>query len=696
MAVEERNGSDFSDNMRVSGTFDFILRGLGGNDTLEAGSNNDTIEGGPGDDLIRDGFGADSLSGGDGADTAIAGPGLDTIDGGTGMDAVFYGLAALPVAVDLALETAFITLADRDTLRHIEAIQGTGFADTLAGDGGPNALYGGDGPDRIEGRGGNDSLIGGAGDDLIDGAEGIDVALYSEAAGAVLVDLAAGRASGAGADTLIGIEGATGSAFDDTMRGGDGDDVLSGLEGDDLLHGGAGDDTISGGAGDDTIIAGPGTDVTLGGPGIDLFSFAESPAPVQVNVLPPGETPTPGAHSLFDDIEIFAGSAFDDTLVGTGEADRIYGAGGNDWIDGNDGDDVLIGGAGADVLLGGGGADVVSYADAPGAVVVALLFGFGFTGDAAGDTLEAIAGIEASAHDDFVAGSDAGDALAGLAGNDRLFGLGGGDLVLGGAGDDVVMGDGGDDAVHGDAGDDLLIGGTGADRLEGGDGNDRIECDGADLTVRGGDGSDAFDMLVLGAAATGWDIDLGRDDNQNVGAAGPLIAGFRAVDALGSTVPVGIQGAARDGLGNVLFGSAFADSIRGSDAADILLGGDNPPPDSITSGLSDGAADHIDAGGGNDSVYVDAGLDRVTLGGGDDLIVIGTLASSAAWVTDFVPAADTIGLPSSLGLTPAAALAALQATAGGTALVLPTGGRIDLIGLPPAAFALEDFVVLPL
>ena len=66
---------------------------------------------------------------------------------------------------------------------------------------------------------------------------------------------------GAGLDTLSGIEGVSGSAFDDTLYAGVLRAVLEGGAGDDRLYGGAASDLLRGGAGNDHIYGSAGADV---------------------------------------------------------------------------------------------------------------------------------------------------------------------------------------------------------------------------------------------------------------------------------------------------------------------------------------------------------------------------------------------------------------------------------------------------
>jgi serralysin len=77
---------------------------------------------------------------------------------------------------------------------------------------------------------------------------------------------------GSGTDTLISIENAIGSAYNDTLVGDAGNNSLAGGAGNDNLTGGAGNDTLDGGAGNDTLNGGLGNDVLRGGDGNDTLT----------------------------------------------------------------------------------------------------------------------------------------------------------------------------------------------------------------------------------------------------------------------------------------------------------------------------------------------------------------------------------------------------------------------------------------
>ena len=251
-------GSNFADTIR-SGDGDDTVNAGGGDDTVNGGAGNDTLNGEAGKDTLLGEDGNDSLNGGDGEDVVDGGVGNDTINGGN----------------------------DNDTLR------------------------GGEGDDRFVN-------VGGDGNDNIDGGPGTDTVDYSGGP-AVVVNLAAGTATGTGTDALASIENVDGSAFADKIIGSSVNNVLNGLGGADEIQGGGGDDTIEGGDGDDKLDGEDGNDGVSGGNGADWV----------------------------------LGGKGDDILGGGAGDDSLYGEEGTDRLDGGAGVDTLDGGLGADTLQGG-------------------------------------------------------------------------------------------------------------------------------------------------------------------------------------------------------------------------------------------------------------------------------------------------------------------------------------------------------
>jgi Ca2+-binding RTX toxin-like protein len=180
------------------------------------------------------------------------------------------------------------------------------------------------------------------------------------------------------------------------------DNTLFGTGTNDLIFGLGGDDLLIGSGGSDILVAGDGRDLLLGGIG-------------------------------------------NDTLWGELGDDTLSGGGGTDSLSGGQGQDLLNGGQGADVLDGGSGVDTASYIGSSVGVDVFLLFGWGFGGDAEGDTLSQIENLTGSVHDDNLQGDADANTLTGGGGDDFLVGLGGNDRFVGGAGADRLIGDSGAD-----------------------------------------------------------------------------------------------------------------------------------------------------------------------------------------------------------------------------------------------------------
>eukprot|EP01035_Chromulina_nebulosa_P035987 gene35986-48410_t len=143
--------------------------------------------------------------------------GDDSIDGRGGFDLVtynniYFSTGAVTVNMGAGTATGDASIGT-DTLRSIEAIQGTNFDDvynaSTFGTGtalniGNNGAF-----NQFDGIGGNDSIIGNGNTRLI----------YSSATGGVSVNMLAGTATGdgsVGSDSFTGVNSVTGSAFGDT------------------------------------------------------------------------------------------------------------------------------------------------------------------------------------------------------------------------------------------------------------------------------------------------------------------------------------------------------------------------------------------------------------------------------------------------------------------------------------------------
>lgn len=256
-AGETIRGTSRRDVIVARGGADTIS-GLGGNDIVCAGAGSDRILGGTGSfDLLFGQGGGDEILGGGGFDILLGGPGNDAFDGGSQNDLLSFDQSPAAVVVDLADGTA--TGEGSDTIRNVEAVEGSPFDDSMTG---------GDVTEEF--------FLGRSGDDIIDGGGGPDWVQYLFASGPVTVDLTAGTATGEGSDTLVAIEHVESSEFGDSITGDAGTNFLVGRSGNDTINGLDGEDFLFGQNGDDTLDGGNGNDELNGGGGIDTCTNGES------------------------------------------------------------------------------------------------------------------------------------------------------------------------------------------------------------------------------------------------------------------------------------------------------------------------------------------------------------------------------------------------------------------------------------
>ncbi len=316
----------------------------------------------------------------------------------------------------------------------------------LAGGQGNDSLFGGAQDDILYGGDGADFLFGGAGGDRLVGGADYDYAGYSSAVVARMTHLAGNTGEAAG-DAYDGIEGLSGSAYNDTLGGDRYGNNLFGRAGHDALLGEEGHDALSGEDGSDSLVGGADGDILDGGAGFDYAEYHTAASGVVVDLLNAGRNTGDAAGDSYVSIEGLTGSRHKDELVGNHLGNELYGLGG---------DDTLEGRGGADWLYGGAGHDFASYYQAASGVRANLSNAAQNSGEAAGDVYDSIEALSGSQFDDTLTGNGDGNNLYGHEGADRLNGLAGRDYLVGGGGNDVL--DGG-------AGGDWLIGGAGSDAV---------------------------------------------------------------------------------------------------------------------------------------------------------------------------------------------------------------------------------------
>jgi Ca2+-binding RTX toxin-like protein len=571
-----------------SGNFFESFRGNAGNDTID-GAGDDTIIGR-----------ADRVDYTNSSFAVVVNLGTTSISGN------FYGTAVITVAGGTARDGFSSTGGGTDTIINIDRIQGSDFDDTLVGG---NPLL--DNFEEFQGNGGND---------YIDGGSGRDETSYQSDPAGVTVNLALGTASdgSGGTDTLVSIENARGSEFDDLLVGSSGNNRLTGDAGSDTLDGGEGidfasyrlnplangginafiengsgsvsdgfgstdtlsnieglegtnsNDTLTGGAGDQWFNGRGGSDLIDGGAGNDWVSYLNDPSGVTVNLA----TGTAidgwngvdfgfGGTDTLTSIENAEGSDFADTLTGSAEANELRGGGGNDTLQGLGGNDIVNGGTGTDTAVySGNRADYTISVSA---------FGHTISGPDGGDALVA---MEQTQFADMTVVLDTSGAP-----DEVIVGTGEDDTLTGGDGDDFIYGGAGDDLLTGNNGDDTLNGGPGADTMEGGAGNDTYHVDDAGDVVTevpnetslslGGAAGAGLDQAVLDGfidtviAAINYSLEnVAFVENLTLNEASP------ATDATGNELDNVLLGNASN---NMLAGLAGDDTLDGGTGADTAV-----------------------------------------------------------------------------------------------------------------------------
>ena len=568
-------GTADADTLFGSGGDDLLL-GVGGADTLDGGAGNDSLLGGTGNDTLLGGDGADLLQGGVGVNNLIGGAGNDSLAGNVrGQNDLGIGggdndlnradYSAATGAINATLSATGTVTGDAsvgtDTLRHIDEVIGSGFADTFTADSTQSGNFGTF--NSFEGLAGNDTITG-------NGATRVS---YRQATGGVTVDLIAASAIGdasVGTDTFTGgVNRIRGSAFDDTLLGTDG----AGFED---FRGEAGNDVINGRLGSN-----------------DRADYLTSSAAVTVDLGAGTATDGFGGTDTLSGIERVRGSDFDDVLIGDANANTLQSGLGQDRLVGSGGDDKLIGNTARG--LSSSDFNTADYSAATAGINVILSAEGTVTGDASvgTDTLVGIDRVFGSAFadtflaDDQQSGNfDRFNEFEGRGGNDTITGNGATRVSYRNATSGVTI-----DLLSGTATGDASVG---TDNLAGN--SDNISNFGIG-SVRG---SNFADTYVGG---------LGNDNFRGQSGSDIIDGGFGSfdqVDYRNSTAGVNVNlltGVGQDGFGDTDT-ITNVERIRGSEFADTLVGdsGDNRI-------RGEAGADFIDGGFGVDEANYDSNAD---------------------------------------------------------------------------------------
>ncbi len=385
---------------------------LGSVNSIRGSSYNDSLFGSGNNEYFLGGYGDNSIDGRGGFDRAVYSTTQDdALTGG-----ITVNLAAGTVTGDVSV--------GNDTLRSIEGITGSDFADTYVATG-----YGLVGALNIGNNGAVNEIEGGGGNDTITGNGNTRVAFYGAQDG-VTVDLTVGTSRGivagdiaaVGTDAFSGVSSVAGSAFNDTFTG---SNNAAGTA--EEFAGRAGDDHIDGLGGfdrafynnDNSAASGIHVDMALG--------VVTGDAAIGTDTLRSVEGIRGTNFADTYDASNFGLSGFldpsTDNVGSFTTLNEIEGMGGNDIITGNGNTRIAFYNAfdGVTVDLNGGTAQGTAAGDIAGVGTD------NFTGTNA---------VRGSGFADLIFGDAASNTLDGQGGNDIIQGRGGADTLIGGGGSD--------------------------------------------------------------------------------------------------------------------------------------------------------------------------------------------------------------------------------------------------------------------
>lgn len=498
----------------------------------------------------------------------------------------------------------------------------------LDGGNGDDFISSGAGDDLLRGGRGSDFVIGGKGDDTADLGTGDDIFAWANGDGSDVVEGGRGRDSlrfdGFAADEAFELSAAGGRALltrdlgdirmdlnhveTVTIRTQGGADLVAigDLTGTDVtsieiamsLPGRAGDDaadsvSLAGGAKGETIdiASGGGSLVTVNGlpASVDVFGVEAIDTLIVSggdgdDIIRAQDVQADQAHLTLD------GGTGDDFLFGSDGADLILGGDGDDRITGGGGDDDVFGARGDEIAILGAGDDRFSWDPGEGNDAVV-----------GGDGLDTLDFDGSGSNEEISVTADGGDAVLlrdvgavrmDLNGVERI------DLHLFGGTDMVTVSDVGDTDL-----DDVVIDLSGPDGAA-----DFVVVEGSeaadDVTI----GVDGDAIVVSGLSATIRIV--GAEDGLDQF----LFRGFGGDDRIDASALSGIALFVQGGAGDdVIFGSAFGDTLSGDDGDDVIIAGSG--------------SDTAFGGPGDDVLDGGPGFDMLSGGEGDDVLLNGEIIS---------------------------------------------------------------------
>jgi Ca2+-binding RTX toxin-like protein len=588
---------------------DFIS--VGGNDVLRGRGGDDTIDGGLQGDWIRGEEGNDSLTGGSTESNVI--------DGGLGNDIIVGGDAS-----DRLMGGANVT---------VDGVTTQDGNDSISGQGGNDWIYGQSGNDTLHGDAGDDVIVGGSGIDQVYGdADGDTLVVMNDTLGAVYAQIPYGGTGalydgGAGTDQLVAVartdtEGLTITLTDTSINlDGTGSEQVAGMESA-WLEGGSGNDTIdaTGFAGDVMAIGHGGYDDLSTGAGNDTLAG--------------------GADSNMLD----GGSGNDTYLVKTSGSASISDVGGTDLIDASQvAAELRLTLNGTDVVLQTvAGYSTTDIASASGVAIEQVILGatddtIKVTGSGSvtpyvdgGDGIDTLdySGLQpwsSSADVDLDAGSATG--LSGVESVENIVGSPGNDTLAGSKGDNIISGGGGTDKTKALDGYDtimlpepmvpgkVLIDDIKDPVIEYGSGS-LIEVAGFDslATPSSASSMHGYSFVFADGASLDLRIDAAEIDSMYGGGGfstdayeslntldysaytTAVVANLTLGTALGTKGVSGIHAVIGGSYADLIAGSAADDMLKGNGGLDILLAGDGD--DYLVGGAKN---DVLVGGHGNDT-----------------------------------------------------------------------------------------------